>query len=64
MGLYNFSDQIVFKILKDIKHGYLEITKYNGELLKFGNPINPLKSVLKIKKPNFTTSPLKFVISK
>ena len=54
MGLYNFSDQIVFKILKDIKHGYLEITKYNGELLKFGNPNSPLKSVLKIKKPNFT----------
>ena len=54
MGLYNFSDQIVFKILKDIEHGYLEITKYNGELLKFGNPNSPLKSVLKIKKPNFT----------
>ena len=54
MGLYNFSDQIVFKILRDIKHGYLEITKYNGELLKFGNPNSPLKSVLKIKKPNFT----------
>ena len=49
MGLYNFSDQIVFKILKDIKYGYLEITKYNGELLKFGNPNNSLKSVLKIK---------------
>ncbi len=54
MGLYNFSDQIVFKILRDIEHGYLEITKYNGELLKFGNPNSTLKSVLKIKKPNFT----------
>ena len=54
MGLYNFSDQIVFKILRDIEHGYLEITKYNGELLKFGNPNSPLKSLLKIKKPNFT----------
>ena len=43
MGLYNFSDQIVFKILRDIEHGYLEITKYNGELLKFGNPNSPLK---------------------
>ena len=59
MGLYNFSDQIVFKILKDIKHGYLEITKYNGELLKFGNPNSPLKSVLKIKKPNFTLNLIK-----
>ena len=54
MGLYNFSDQIVFKTLRDIEHGYLEITKHNGELLKFGNPSSPLKSVLKIKKPNFT----------
>ena len=59
MGLYNFSDQIVFKILKDIKHGYLESTKYNGELLKFGNPNSPLKSVLKIKKPNFTFNLIK-----
>ena len=59
MGLYNFSDQIVFKILRDIKHGYLEITKYNGELLKFGNPKSSLKSVLKIKKPNFTFNLIK-----
>ena len=59
MGLYNFSDQIVFKILRDIEHGYLEITKYNGELLKFGNPNSPLKSVLKIKKPNFTLNLIK-----
>ena len=59
MGLYNFSDQIVFKILRDIKHGYLEITKYNGELLKFGNPNSSLKSVLKIKKPNFTFNLIK-----
>ena len=59
MSLYNFSDQIVFKILRDIKHGYLEITKYNGELLKFGNPNSPLKSVLKIKKPNFTFNLIK-----
>ena len=59
MSLYNFSDQIVFKILRDIEHGYLEITKYNGELLKFGNPNSPLKSVLKIKKPNFTFNLIK-----
>ena len=59
MGLYNFSDQIVFKILRDIEHGYLEITKYNGELLNFGNPNSPLKSVLKIKKPNFTFNLIK-----
>ena len=52
MGLYNFSDQIVFKILRDIEHGYLEITKYNGELLKFGNPNSPLKSCLLYTSPS------------
>ena len=59
MGLYNISDQIVFKILRDIEHGYLEITKNNGEVLKFGNPNSSLKSYLKIKKPNFTFNLIK-----
>ena len=59
MSLYNFSDKIVFKILKDIEYGYLEITKYNGELLKFGNSQSPLKAILKIKKPNFTFNLIK-----
>ena len=59
MNLYNFSDQIVFKILKDIEYGYLEITKHNGELLKFGNSQSPLKAILKIKKPNFTFNLIK-----
>ena len=59
MSLYNFSDKIVFKILKDIEYGYLEITKHNGELLKFGNPQSPLKAILKIKKPNFTFNLIK-----
>ena len=59
MSLYNLSDKIVFKILKDIEYGYLEITKYNGELLKFGNLQSPLKAILKIKKPNFTFNLIK-----
>ncbi len=59
MSLCNFSDKIVFKILKDIEYGYLEITKHNGELLKFGDPQSPLKAVLKIKKPNFTFNLIK-----
>ena len=59
MSLYNFSDKIVFKILKDIDYGYLEITKHNGELLKFGDPQSPLKAILKIKKPNFTFNLIK-----
>ena len=59
MSLYNLSDKIVFKILKDIEYGYLEITKHNGELLKFGNSQSPLKAILKIKKPNFTFNLIK-----
>ena len=59
MSLYNLSDKIVFKILKDIEYGYLEITKYNGELLKFGNSQSPLKAILKIKKENFTFNLIK-----
>ena len=59
MSLYNFSDKLVFKILKDIEYGYLEITKHDGELLKFGSPQSPLKAILKIKKPNFTFNLIK-----
>ena len=59
MGLYSFSDKVVFKILKDIKSGYLEITKYSGEILKFGNPSSSLKAYLKITKPNFTFNLIK-----
>ena len=59
MGIYNISDQIVFKILRDIEQGYLEIIKCNGELLKFGNPNSSLKSVLKIKKPSFSFNLIK-----
>ena len=59
MSLYNISDQIVFKILKNIDQGYLEIIKYDGELLKFGDPNSSLKSVLKIKKPSFSFNLIK-----
>ena len=59
MGIYNISDQIVFKILRNIDQGYLEIIKYDGELLKFGNPNSSLKSVLKIKKPSFSFNLIK-----
>ena len=59
MGLYNFSDKIVFNILKDIEYGYLEITKHSGEILEFGNPNSSLKANLKIIKPNFTFNLIK-----
>ena len=53
MNLYNFADKIVFRILQDIDSGYLEITHFNGDTVKFGNPDDSLKANIKIKKPNF-----------
>ena len=49
MLIHKISDIIVFNALKSIKYGYLEITKIDGEILKFGNPDNNLKVTLKIK---------------
>ena len=44
MNLYNLSDKIVFKILKDINFGYLEITNFDGQIFKFGNKKDSFKS--------------------
>jgi cyclopropane-fatty-acyl-phospholipid synthase len=49
MLLYKISDTIVFNALKRIKYGFLEITKVDGEILKFGNPRENLKVSLQIK---------------
>ena len=49
MLIYKISDLIVFSALKSIKHGFLEIKKVNGEVLKFGNPDDNLKVFLEIK---------------
>ena len=54
MNLYKISDKIVFNTLNNISFGFLEITNYNGEVLRFGNPNDPLKTNLIIKNPNFT----------
>ena len=57
--IYKISDKIVFNALNNIKFGHLEITNHNGELFKFGNPNDPLKANLIIKKPNFTFNLIK-----
>ena len=49
MLIYKISDSIVFSALKNIKHGFLEIKKVNGKVLKFGNPDDNLKVFLEIK---------------
>ena len=59
MALYKFSDKFVFNILSDIKIGYLEITNYEGQVYRLGNPQDNLKAKLKIKKPNFSFNLIK-----
>ena len=53
MLIYKLSDLIVFSLLKNIKHGYLEVIKMNGEVLKFGDPNESLKVSLEIKDESF-----------
>ena len=53
MLIYKLSDLIVFSLLKNIKHGHLEVIKINGEVLKFGDPNEILKVSLEIKDESF-----------
>ena len=59
MALYKFSDKFVFNILSDIKIGYLEITNYEGQVYRLGNPQDNLKAKLKIINPNFSFNLIK-----
>ena len=59
MIIYKISDTIVFNALKKIKHGFLEITKIDGEILKFGNPDDHLKVLLTIKDESLTYNLIK-----
>ena len=54
MFIYKAADKLVFNILNKINYGYLEITTFDGSILKYGNPDDNLKTNLIIKKPNFT----------
>jgi cyclopropane-fatty-acyl-phospholipid synthase len=59
MLIYKITDFIVFNILKDIKVGFLEITKSDGEVLQFGNKKDLLKVFIKIKDESFTYNLIK-----
>ena len=59
MIIYKISDSIVFNALKNIKHGFLEITKIDGQILKFGNPEDSLKVSLTIKDESLTYNLIK-----
>ena len=53
MFLNSVADKLVFKFLNRIHSGYLELTTFEGENLKFGDPNQKLKANILIKKPNF-----------
>ena len=53
MILNNAADKLVFKFLSKIKYGYLELTSFDGKILKFGDPNQKLKANILIKKPSF-----------
>ncbi|MDA9604245.1 cyclopropane-fatty-acyl-phospholipid synthase family protein [Candidatus Pelagibacter sp.] len=59
MFIYKISDSIVFNTLKNIENGFLEITKINGQVLKFGNPTNELKVSIIIKDESFNYNLIK-----
>jgi len=53
MFLNKTADKIVFKFLNKINYGYLELTTFDGKVLKFGNSDENLKANIIIKSPNF-----------
>ena len=53
MFLNNVADKLVFKFLNNISHGYLELTTYDGKVLKFGNLNEKLHANIFIKKSDF-----------
>jgi cyclopropane-fatty-acyl-phospholipid synthase len=59
MLIYKISDTIVFNCLKNMKYGFLEITKINGDTVRFGNPDDNLKASIFIKNKNLTFNLIK-----
>tara|TARA_B100001175_G_scaffold189647_1_gene160835 strand:+ start:818 stop:1996 length:1179 start_codon:yes stop_codon:yes gene_type:complete len=53
MNLNTIADKIVFKYLKSINHGNLEIINYDNKKFNFGNTNDELKVKIKINKPGF-----------
>ena len=46
MFLNKAADKLVFNILKKINYGYLEVTTFEGNVLKFGSYEDNLKANL------------------
>ena len=60
MIIYKVSDSIVFKALKSINYGYLEITTFDGKVLNFGNQNDSLKVKILIKHPSLTYNLIRY----
>jgi cyclopropane-fatty-acyl-phospholipid synthase len=59
MIIYNISDSIVFNALRGIHYGFLEIIKFDGTVLEFGNKNDKLKVKIFIKNPRLTYNLIK-----
>ena len=59
MFLDDAADKLVFKFLGRINYGYLELTTFDGKILKFGDPNQKLKANILIKKPCFNYNLIK-----
>ena len=59
MIIYKISDKVVFKALKNIQYGFIEIITFNGTILYFGNKNEKLKAKVFIKHPSFTYNLIK-----
>ena len=54
MNLNKISDELVFKWLKFIKHGNIELINHDNKNYNFGDPGEKLKVTIKINKPGTT----------
>ena len=54
MNLNKIADKVVFKSLKFIKYGSIELVNYDNEKYHFGNHTEELKVKIKINKPGLT----------
>ena len=56
MNLVSTADKIIFSSLKNLDHGYIHLTNYDGRKYNLGDPKSLLKANLFIKKPGVTLS--------
>tara|TARA_Y100001970_G_scaffold284921_1_gene403341 strand:+ start:683 stop:1861 length:1179 start_codon:yes stop_codon:yes gene_type:complete len=54
MNLNKIADKIVFKSLRFIKHGKIELINFDNKTYNFGNSYDELKVKVKINKPGLT----------